>query len=155
MSLLIRPEPFTREVDRLFDRLFDPPASGQRWMPAMDLIEVEDHYLLKADLPGMAEENVSIEVDQGVLTVSGERTAEHEQREKGWHRIERSFGQFQRQLTLPDGIDPDAVTAEFDRGVLTVRIPKPERVKPRRISIGASTNGSSGQKAVEGTAQEK
>ena len=161
MSLLIRPEPFTREVDRLFDRLFDAPASGQRWMPAMDLIEVEDQYLLKADLPGMSEEHVSIEVDHGVLTVSGERRAEHEQREKGWHRIERSFGQFQRQLTLPDGIDADAVSAEFDRGVLTVRIPKPERVKPRRIEIGHAGNGDGrravggNSEAVEGTAEEK
>ena len=154
MTLLIRPEPFTREVDRLFDRLFDAPAAGQRWAPAMDLIEVEDHYLLKADLPGMSEDDVSIEVDQGVLTVAGERRAEHEQREKGWHRIERSFGQFQRQLTLPDGIDADAVSAEFDRGVLTVRIPKPERVKPRRISIGHGASGN-GQRAVEGTAEEK
>ena len=161
MSLLIRPEPFTREVDRLFDRLFDAPAAGQRWMPAMDLIEVEDHYLLKADLPGLSEEDVSIEVDQGVLTVAGERKAEHEQREKGWHRIERSFGSFQRQLTLPEGVDPDAVSADFDRGVLTVRIPKPERVKPRRITIGHGANGNGqtamngGSEAVEGTAEEK
>ena len=152
MSLLIRPEPFTREVDRLFSGLFDAPAA-QRWVPAMDLTEAEDHYVLKADLPGLSEEDVSIEVDQGVLTVAGERRAEHEQREKGWHRIERSFGRFQRQLTLPEGVDPDTVSADFDRGVLTVRIPKPERVKPRRIAIGG-TNGN-GRPAVEGTAEEK
>jgi len=152
MSLLIRPEPFSRDMDRLFDRLFDAP-SAQRFVPAMDLTEAEDHYLLKADLPGLTEEDVSIEVDNGVLTVSGERKAEHERQEKGWHRIERSFGTFQRQLTLPDGIDADAVTAEFDRGVLSVRVPKPERIKPRRISIG-SANGN-GQPQVEGTASEK
>ena len=117
MSLLIKPEPFSREVDRIFDRLFDAPAA-QRWAPAMDLTEAEDHYVLKADLPGVSDEDVSIEVDRGVLTVSGERRAEHEQHEKGWHRIERAFGTFQRQLTLPEGVDADAVTAEFDRGVL-------------------------------------
>ncbi len=83
--------------------------------------------------------------------MSGAR--EHEQHEKGWHRIERAFGSFQRQLTLPEGVDADAVTAEFDRGVLTVRVPKPERVKPRRIAI-AGVNGADKQ-AVEGTAEEK
>ena len=151
MSLLIKPEPFSREVDRLFDRLFDAPAA-QRWAPAMDLTEVDDHYVLKADLPGVADEDVSIEVDGGVLTVAGERKAEHEQHEQGWHRIERSFGAFQRQLTLPEGVDADAVSAEFDRGVLIVRVPKPERVKPRRIAI---SSGSDGHEPLEGTAEEK
>ena len=153
MSLLIKPEPFSREFDRLFERVFDAP-SAQRWTPAMDLSEGEDHYLLKADLPGLGEDDVSIEVDQGVLTLSGERKAEHVQRERGFHRVERSFGRFQRQLTLPEGVDPDGVTAAFDRGVLTVRVPKPERVKPRRIAIGASDpNGASA--TVEGTVAEK
>jgi HSP20 family protein len=151
MSLLIRPEPFTRDVDRLFDRLFDVGAASQRWAPAMDLTEAEDHYLLKADLPGLSEDDVSIEVENGVLTISGEREAEHERNEKGWHRIERSFGRFSRTLTLPEGLDPDGVTAEFDRGVLSVRIPKPEQVKPRRIEIGSGN----GKPAVEGTAEEK
>jgi HSP20 family protein len=161
MTLLIRPEPFTREVDRLLDRVFDTQAGPQRWAPPMDLTESEDHYLLRADLPGMSEDEVSIEVDNGVLTVAGERRAEHAEREKGWHRIERSFGRFQRQLTLPDGVDAEALTAEFDRGVLSVRIPKPQRVRPHRIAIGKA--GSNGGPAavegasddVEGTAEEK
>jgi HSP20 family protein len=152
MSLLLRPEPFSRDMDRLFDRLFDTPASAQRWAPAMDLTEAEDHYLLKADLPGLSEDDVSIEVENGVLTISGERKAEHEEDEKGWHRIERSYGSFSRTLTLPEGVDADAVTAEFDRGVLHVRIPKPEEVKPRRIEVKAS-NGKA--PALEGTAEEK
>jgi HSP20 family protein len=150
MSLLIKPEPFSREVDRLFDRLFDTPTAAQRWAPAMDLVEAEDHYLLKADLPGVSEEDVAIEVENGVLTLSGERKAEHERSERGFYRVERAFGRFQRQLTLPEGIDTEAVSAHFDRGVLSVRIPKPEKVKPRRISIGTGT-----QAAVEGTATEK
>lgn len=153
MTLLIRPEPFTRDVDRLFERLFDSQAGAQRWVPAMDLTEADDHYVLKADLPGMPEEDVSIEVDHGVLTLSGERRDEREYSEKGWHRIERSFGQFQRQLTLPDGVDPDALTAQFESGVLSVRIPKPERVKPKRISIGEA--GGNGQRVMEGTAEER
>lgn len=150
MSLLIKPEPFSREVDRLFDRLFDTPSGAQRWAPPMDLVEAEDHYLLKADLPGVSEEDVAIEVEKGVLTLTGERKAEHERSERGFYRIERASGRFQRQLTLPEGIDADAVTAEFDRGVLSVRIPKPEKVKPRRIAIGGQK-----QAAVEGTATEK
>jgi len=159
MSLLIKPEPFSREFDRFFDRLFDAPAA-QRWSPAMDLTEAEDHFLLKADLPGMSEQDVTIEVDGGVLTVSGERHADHEQRERGWHRIERSFGRFQRQLTLPEGVDADAVSAEFDSGVLSVRIPKPERVQPRRIAIAGSGKDSAAvgdgqQPAVEGSAAER
>ena len=150
MSLLIKPEPFSREVDRLFDRLFDTPSAAQRWAPAMDLVEAEDHYLLKADLPGVSQEDVAIEVENGVLTVTGERKAEHERSERGFYRIERAFGRFQRQLTMPEGIDPGAVTADFDKGVLSVRIPKPEKVKPQRIAIGGTT-----QPAVEGTATEK
>lgn len=152
MSLLMKSDPFPREIDRLFGRLFDASDAAQRWAPAMDLIEAEDHYLLKADLPGMSEEDVAIEFERGVLTISGERTSEHADHGEGWHRIERASGRFSRQLSLPDGVDAEAVTAEFDRGVLSVRIPKPERAQPRRIAIGASANGSA---AVEGTAQEK
>ena len=115
----------------------------RRWI----CIEAEDHYLLKADLPGMSEDDVNIEFERGVLSVSGERKEEHSEHGEGWHRIERASGRFSRQLSLPEGIDADGVTATFDRGVLSVRIPKPERVQPRRIAIGESANG-----AVEGTA---
>ena len=154
MSLLVKPEPFAQEFDRLFSRLFDVPAgSPQRWVPPMDLTEMDDHFILKADLPGLADDDVSIEVQDNTLTISGERKAEHVRRESGWHRIERSFGQFSRALALPEGINPDGVTAEFDRGVLTVRIPKPEERQPRRIAIGVG--GKNGQPAVEGSAEEK
>ena len=138
------------EINRLFNTFFDTPVSagegvGRRWLPAMDLVEADDRYVLRADLPGLSEEDVNIEVENDVLTVSGERKAEHEQREEGFHRVERSFGAFSRSLTLPKGVDPDAVSARFDRGVLEIRIPKPEARKPRRISIA---NG--GHEAIEG-----
>jgi HSP20 family protein len=152
MALLMKPEPFSREVDRLFDAFFGGEGSARRWVPAMDLVEADDHFVLKADLPGLAEGDVSIEIQDGTLRISGERKSEHEQREKGWYRVERSFGSFSRSLTLPDGVDPDGVTAEFDRGVLEVRIPKPEERKPRRIAI---TAGNGKPAAVEGTAEEK
>ena len=144
------------EMNRLFGTVFDAPSPSngnalRRWMPAMDLVETEDHFVLRADLPGLTEGDVNIEVQDGTLTISGEREAEHAEREKGWYRIERSFGSFNRSLTLPDGVDPDRIEASFANGVLEVRIPKPEERKPRRISI----SGGNGKPAeVEGTAQE-
>jgi HSP20 family protein len=159
MSLLVKPEPFSQEFDRFVNRLFDANAgtAAQRWMPPMDLMEADDHFVLRADLPGMAEDDVAIEVQDGTLTISGERSAEQEQEQRGWFRVERSFGRFSRSLSLPDGVDPDAVSAEFDRGVLTVRIPKPEQRKPRRIAIQSGQNGTSagkGPETIEGTASE-
>ena len=153
MALLMKPEPFSQEVNRLFNTLFDArEGSSQTWLPSMDLVEADDHFVLKADLPGLGEGDVSIEIQDHTLTISGERKAEHEQRERGWYRVERQFGRFSRSLTLPEGIDPEAVSASFDKGVLEVRIPKPEERKPRRVQIkaGESKNG-----AIEGTASEK
>lgn len=128
------------EMNRLFGQVFDTPVNGpstlRRWMPAMDLVETDDHFVLRADLPGLSEEDVTIEVEDRVLTVSGERKAEHESSKEGYHRIERAFGSFSRSLTLPEGTDAEAVAASFDRGVLEVRIPKPEQRKPRKVSIG-------------------
>ena len=130
------------EMNRLFNTVFDAPAGGggtmRRWMPAMDLVESGDHFVLRADLPGMSEEDIKIELEDGTLTVSGERKAEHETGEEGYYRVERASGSFSRSLTLPKGVNADGVTAGFDRGVLEVRIPKPEERKPRRIEIGAA-----------------
>jgi HSP20 family protein len=157
MALLMKPEPFSRDVDRLFDAFFgggNTQAAARRWVPPMDLVEAEDHFLLKADLPGLSEDDVSIEVQDGTLTISGERTAEHESREQGWYRIERAFGSFNRSLTLPEGVDPAAISANFERGVLEVTIPKPEERKPRRVQIKPGESANGGTPAVEGTAQE-
>ena len=149
MTLLMRPEPFAQDFDRLFSSLFENSGRRtQRWVPAMDLVEAEDHFVLKADLPGLGEDDVAIEVQDNVLTISGTREAEEQRKEQGFYRLERSYGSFSRALTLPEGVDADKVEANFDRGVLEVRIPKPEARKPRRISIGA--NGS-GHKTIEGS----
>lgn len=153
MTLLMRPDPFSNEVSRLFNTLLSGAENGnelQRWSPAMDLLEGEDHFLLRADLPGLAEEDVQIEVHDNTLRISGKREAEHEQKERGWYRMERSFGSFSRSLTLPDGVDAEAIAASFDKGVLEVRIPKPEERQPRRVQIQAG-----GSAPVEGTATEK
>jgi HSP20 family protein len=125
------------------------PANGtsRRWIPAMDLVETDDHLVLRGDLPGMNEDDVDIEVKDNVLTVSGERKAQHEDKGEGYHRVERAFGSFSRSLTLPQGVDPDRIEASFKDGVLEVRIPKPAEAKPRRVQIGKGT--------VEGSGTEK
>jgi HSP20 family protein len=142
------------EVNRIFDSFFGggQKANGRsrRWIPAMDLAETEDELVLTADLPGMDEQDISIEIKDRVLTIAGERNERSEEKERGYHRVERSFGQFARSLTLPDGIDADKVAANFDRGVLEVRVPKPEERKPHRIAIG-----SDGAKAIEGEGSER
>ena len=151
MALLVKPEPFSSEFNRLFDTVFQTTAnSAQRWAPAMDLVEADDHFVLKADLPGLSDEDVSIEVQDNVLTISGERKSENEQRQRGWYRLERSFGRFSRSLTLPEGVNADGITASFDKGVLEVRVPKPQERKPRRIAIDA--NGK--HATLDGTASE-
>ncbi|HSI82024.1 MAG TPA: Hsp20/alpha crystallin family protein [Solirubrobacterales bacterium] len=137
------------EVNRIFDTFFgNNEVRSRRWVPAMDLVETDEHLVLRADLPGMKRDDVEIEVKDGVLTVSGERKAEQEERSEGFYRVERSFGTFSRSLTLPKGIDPQRVAAEFEDGVLEVRIPKPEETKPVRVAIGAGdVNGKATDKS--------
>ncbi len=139
------------DMNRLFDGFFGSRSgnsSGKpRWIPAMDLVESGEHLVLRADLPGLGEDDVEIEVKDNVLTISGERTSNHEDEGEGFHRVERAYGRFSRTLTLPRGVDADAVSASFDRGVLEIRIPKPAEQQPTRVQIG---NG-----AIEGTAEEK
>jgi HSP20 family protein len=145
------------DMNRLFNTFFDTSTAGngatspRRWVPAMDLVETDDHFVLKADLPGLTEQDVHIDVEDDVLTVSGERKSEHEDKREGYVRVERSYGAFRRSLTLPDGVEPEAVTASFDRGVLEIRIPKPEQRKPRRVAIqvGAQPAAIEGDEAAQ------
>jgi HSP20 family protein len=140
------------EMNRLFNSFFDTPTTGngsatRRWLPAMDVVESDDHFVLTADLPGLGEEDVNIEIEENVLTVSGERKAEHEDKREGFVRVERSYGSFRRSLTLPEGVDAEAVSANFDKGVLEIRIPKPEQRKPRKVEIQVGERPA----AIEGT----
>ena len=141
------------EMNRLFNTAFDAPATPgngaamRRWVPAMDLLETADHFVLRADLPGLTQDDVKIELEDSTLTVSGERKSEHEDKQEGYYRVERAFGGFSRSLTLPKGIDADAVTASFENGVLEIRVPKPEERKPRRISIAVGDQPA----AIEGS----
>jgi HSP20 family protein len=161
---LIRWEPVAElntiqnEMNRLFNTFFDQPAptgrpgtTSRRWMPAMDLVETGDQYLLRADLPGLSDHDVNIQLEDNVLTISGERKAQHDENEEGYYRLERAFGTFARSLTLPDGVNPDGVQAHFDRGVLEVRIPKPEQKKPRQVQITLGAHATDDAKTIETT----
>jgi HSP20 family protein len=143
------------EMNRLFNTFFETPSGGtgnggtlRRWLPPMDLVETDEHFVLRADLPGLSEADVNIELEDNVLAVSGERKAEHEDKREGFYRLERSFGEFRRSLTLPEGVDADGISAAFDKGVLEVRIPKPAERKPRRVEIQV---GGGEKAAIEGS----
>lgn len=140
------------DMNRMFDRFFEgrPPNgdSSRRWVPPMDLVETDEHLVVRADLPGMSEDDIEIEIKGSVLTISGERRAEHEEKGEGYHRVERSFGRFARSLSLPQGIDADAVRAAFEDGVLEVRVPKPTEARSTRVEIGKpSLEGSGTEKS--------
>jgi len=148
------------DMNRLFDSFFGRRDAGQsttrNWVPAMDLAETEDQLVLRADLPGLGRDDIDIEVKDNVLTISGERKAEHERKGEGFHRVERSFGRFSRSLGLPRGIDAKRVTASFENGVLEVRMPKPEERKATRVEIAteASAHDSTAEPARVGTGEE-
>jgi HSP20 family protein len=160
---LIRWEParelqsIQQEMNRLFGTFFDGPegpgngVTARRWIPAMDLVEDDGHYVLRADLPGLSQQDVRIELEGDVLTISGERASQQEERKEGYHRVERASGRFARSLTLPEGIDPESIEADFDKGVLEVRIPKPQERKPHRVAIKVGEK----QAVIEGDAGEK
>ncbi len=147
-------DPFQQDMNRLFDAFFRAAGNGNgsaRWQPAMDLGETEEAITLTADLPGVREEDIAVEVKDGTLTVAGERKDERRQDGAGFHRTERRFGRFSRSLALPRGIDAESVQADFTDGVLEIRIPKPEERKPHRVRIGAGSSAP----AIEGEASER
>lgn len=138
------------EMNRLFNTLFeegDTRTHARRWIPAIDLVETDEDFLLRVDLPGLSASDVVLELKDNVLTISGERRPDEQERE-GYHRLERASGSFARSLTLPEGIDPERVLATFDRGVLEIRIPKPEQIKSSKVEISIAdaqdADGSSG-----------
>lgn len=144
---VIKWEPF-RDVDDVFDRFFAetlrrwprPSAEGRAaldWAPAADVSETEGEYLIKADLPEVSKDNVSITVQDGVLTLSGERRQEKREDNEKLHRVERAYGSFARRFALPENADEQAIRAESRDGVILIRIPKHKVVQPqpRQIEI--------------------
>ena len=149
MNTLVKWDPnglvgWNSDIDRLFESFFGnrgADAGGhRRWTPAVDLVETESEIVLKADLPGVTEDDVTVELEDSVLTVSGERRTEKETRSAGgYYRVERSSGHFSRSVKLPEGIDDKEVSASFTDGVLEVRVPKPAERQPTRIPITRGT----------------
>jgi HSP20 family protein len=107
------------------------------WLPAVDVWETDSELVLSFDLPGIPEEKVAVELDDNILTVSGERERTQEHSSDRFYRFERRFGQFSRRVTLPAGIKEDQIKADYKDGVLEIRVPKPEEQKPKRIRIGS------------------
>jgi HSP20 family protein len=142
-SVLLR-DPFLASPFRLMDELLRTTGNGNRvtgFTPAVDVHETADEYLVKVDLPGVKSEDVNVEVNDNVLSISGSRVPA----ETGEAQlVERSYGSFARTLTLPQGVDTDSIEAGYHDGVLELRIPKPAEQKPKKIAIG-----SGGKKAIE------
>ena len=126
------------EMTRLFGRAYGEDVEGARsWAPPIDIYETQDAYRVVAELPGFNPDEVDVTVNDGTLTIKGERKFYNEVTEESFHRVERRFGAFQRLVSLPAQVQADKVEASFDKGVLTVSIPKAEQAKPRRIEIKA------------------
>jgi HSP20 family protein len=155
---LVRWEPFRElaalqnEMGRWMNQLAGgvTPGNGQSstWLPAVDVWETEDELVLSFDLPGIREDKITVELDDNVLTVSGERERTSEHSSERFYRFERRFGSFSRSVTLPAGVSESDIKAEYTNGVLEVRVPKPEEQKPKRIQIGS-------QGAIEGKSERK
>lgn len=157
MATLVRWEPF-REIATLqneMSRLMNTVTgygdgdgeSSRAWVPALDVWETENELVYAFDLPGIPEEKISIEFEDGALTISAERERKTELSDEKLYRFERRFGTFSRTIALPQGVDEQQIKADYHDGVLEVRVAKPEQSKPRRIQIGGSE-----QKTIEGTA---
>ena len=158
MATLVRWDPY-REVASLHNELsrFMNSVEGngretQSWVPALDVWETEDALVYAFDLPGVAEDAISIEVEDAMLTVTATRERTQAVSSDRYHRFERRFGTFSRAIGLPQGVDEDAIKADYTGGVLQVSVPKPVQAKPRRITIGG---GSSDTATIEGTAEQQ
>lgn len=110
---------------------------GGHWIPAVDIYEDDQEFVVKAELPGLESKDVDVQIQENVLTLKGERRLEREIDKERYHRLERSYGTFQRSFTLPNIVEQEKVKAKFKDGVLEIRIPKEERVKPKQIKVEA------------------
>lgn len=144
--MLVRWDPFREmetlhgEIERLFDQALGRPLlrgeeRGAAWMPNVDIHEDKDGINISADLPGMTQKDVQVNIDNNVLTLSGERKLDREDKRDNYHRIERFYGKFSRSFSLPNTVDTDKVEAHMENGVLRIHLPKREEAKPRQIEI--------------------
>ncbi len=127
-------------MTRLFDEIFPRTLRGEiesfgSWSPAVDIYETPEEVVIEAEVPGVEKDNIKIEYANGVLTIKGERKMEKEIKEENYHRLERSYGVFQRSFSIPSTVDPEKITATYKNGVLKIELPKQERAKPKEIKI--------------------
>jgi HSP20 family protein len=144
---LIRYNPF-RELEEMtrswsllpdvFTRFFEEPLAVRPWSPSVDIEEKDNEIVVKADIPGVSEKDLEVRLENNTLTLKGERKFEKEDKQQGYHRIERGYGSFVRSFALPAAVDADKVQAHYKDGVLTVTLPKTEAAKARKVKI--STN---------------
>jgi HSP20 family protein len=146
---LVRWNPF-RELEEMSERLNglfgrelirrngEESLTAVDWAPSVDILETDKEYLIKAELPEVKKEDVKVAVENGILTIQGERKQEKEEKGKKFHRIERSYGCFERSFTLPDDADEKKITADFKDGILNVHMAKSEIVKPKTIEVKAA-----------------
>jgi HSP20 family protein len=129
-------------LNRGFEGLFTPPAEGELpsrdFMPPMDISEDAVNYTVKTEVPGMKAEDIKIDLTGRTLTLKGEKKQESETEDENWHRVERSYGSWLRRVEMPQAVDPEKIVAQYDDGVLTVRVAKAEEVKPRKIEVKTS-----------------
>src|SRR5579885_3317242 len=121
------------------NRLFSEPGA-RPWVPPVDIKETENELILKADIPDVELKDIDVRLENGNVTIRGERKFEKSDDKGGWHRVERSFGTFERVFSLPDTVDPEAVKADYKNGTLTLTLPKKEIAKPRQIKVEVSNN---------------
>lgn len=129
-----------REMNKMFDSFFrgdvrDGNVALSAWTPAVDIAEHENEYIVKVELPGIAKDDVKITLESNILIIRGEKKHEKEIKEEDYHRIERSFGSFQRSFTLPTTVKSDKIDAAYKDGILTVSLPKAEEAKPKQIEV--------------------
>ena len=145
---LVSYDPWQRmaQLHREMDKIVNPRASGDSdttraatadWVPAVDIREEETRYVVMADIPGVDPKDIELHMDDGLLTIRGERKNETTEERKGYKRVERSRGTFYRRFSLPDTADVENISAKGNHGVLEVSIPKQEKAQPRRIRVDA------------------
>ena len=143
---VVRWDPF-RDLNMLQDRMnrlfedanrnwkSDEPASTTTWSPAVDIFETESEIVVKAEVPGMERKDITLNLENNVLTLRGERRFLKEAKEENYHRIERSYGGFSRAFTIPVTVEDEKIRADYKEGVLTIVLPKKEQAKPKQIRI--------------------
>ena len=124
-----------RLFEDAFTRLWSEPNENRPWTPAVDIYETENELVLKADLPEVSLKDIDVRVENQTLTIAGERKFEKDEAQKGFHRIERSYGKFVRSFAIPNVFNTDSISAEFHNGVLSVTLPKKEAAKPRQVKV--------------------